>query len=95
MAAPALLARGDRTVLIASDPFHEARCLAIASSLGLTAYPTPTRTSPIKGFSTIPYFAKETVGMAIGRIIGFNRLSWLHASLGLTAAGTANVTPSR
>ena len=75
-------ARGDRTVLIASDPFHEARCLAIASSLGLTAYPTPTRTSPIKGFSTIPYFAKETVGMGIGRIIGFNRLSWLHASLG-------------
>ncbi|MGD0393728.1 MAG: YdcF family protein [Acidimicrobiales bacterium] len=81
-AAPSLLARGDRTVLIASDPFHEARCLAIASSLGLTAYPTPTRTSPIKGFSTIPYFAKETVGMALGRIIGFDRLSSLHTSLG-------------
>ena len=40
-AAPVLLARGDRTVLIASDPFHEARCLAIASSLGLIPYPTP------------------------------------------------------
>ncbi len=81
-AAPALLARGDRTVLIASDPFHEARCLAVASTVGLTAYPTPTRTSPIKGFSTIPYFAKETVGMALGRIIGFSRLSSLHSSLG-------------
>jgi uncharacterized SAM-binding protein YcdF (DUF218 family) len=81
-AAPALLARGDRTVLIASDPFHEARCLAIASSLGLLPYPTPTQTSPITGFSTIPYFAKETVGMALGRIIGFSRLSSLHQSLG-------------
>ncbi len=81
-AAPILLARGDRTVLIASDPFHEARSLAIASSVGLVAYPTPTRTSPINGFSTVPYFAKETVGMALGRIIGFNRLSSLHESLG-------------
>jgi len=81
-AAPALLRRGDRTVLIASDPFHEARCLAVASSLGLMAYPTPTRTSPIKGFSAVPYYAKETVGMALGRIIGFDRLGALHSSLG-------------
>ena len=51
----------------------------------------PTRQPPIKGFSTIPYFAEETVWMAIGRIIGFNRLSRLDALLGLTAAGTANV----
>ncbi len=81
-AAPVLLDRGDRTVLIATDPFHEARCLAIATSLDLVAYPTPTQTSPIKGFSTVPYYAKETVGMALGRIIGFDHLSWLHASLG-------------
>ncbi len=81
-AAPTLLARGDRTVLITSDPFHEARCLAIAASLGLNPYPTPTRTSPITGLSTVPYFAKETVGMALGRIIGFSRLSAIHHSLG-------------
>lgn len=81
-AAPELLDRGDKTVLMVSDPFHEARCLAIASSLGLTAYPTPTHTSPITGFSTVPYFAKETLGVGVGRIIGFSHLSWLHASLG-------------
>ena len=81
-AAPALLRRGDGTVLIATDPFHEARSLAIASSVGLHGYPTPTRTSPITGLSTIPYYAKETVGMALGRIIGFDRLSQLHSSLG-------------
>jgi uncharacterized SAM-binding protein YcdF (DUF218 family) len=85
LAAPTLKARGDTTVLIATDPFHEDRSLAIASSLGLRAYPTPTRTSPITGPSTVPYYAKETVGVAIGRIIGFDRLSSLHTSFGSTA----------
>ena len=82
LAAPQLLARGDTTVLMVTDPFHEDRSLAIAADVGLVAHPTPTRTSPIKGFATIPYYAKETVGVALGRIIGFNHLSALHASLG-------------
>jgi uncharacterized SAM-binding protein YcdF (DUF218 family) len=80
--APILLARGDRTVLITTDPFHEARSLAISSSLGLDPYPTPTQTSPIRGFSAVPYYAKETVGVALGRIIGFDHLDWLHSWLG-------------
>jgi uncharacterized SAM-binding protein YcdF (DUF218 family) len=82
-AAPALLARGDTTVLVVTDPFHEDRSLAIASSLHLEPSPTPTRTSPIRGVSTVPYFAKETLGVAIGRVIGFDHLSDLHSSLGL------------
>lgn len=82
LAAPQLLARGDTTVLVVTDPFHEDRSLAIATDVGLLAYPTPTHTSPIKGFATIPYYAKETVGVALGRIIGFDHLSALHASLG-------------
>jgi uncharacterized SAM-binding protein YcdF (DUF218 family) len=73
-AAPALIAHGDTTVLMVTDKFHEARSMAIASSLGLTSYPTPTQTSPISGLSAIPYYAKETVGVAVGRIIGFNHL---------------------
>jgi uncharacterized SAM-binding protein YcdF (DUF218 family) len=82
LAAPTLLRLGDDTVLIATDPFHEARSLAIASSLGLTPYPTPTRTSPIRGTATIPYFAKETVGVGLGRIIGWDHLSELHTPFG-------------
>jgi uncharacterized SAM-binding protein YcdF (DUF218 family) len=82
LAAPTLLARGDGTVLIVTDPFHEARSLAIASTVGLDPYPTPTRTSPIRGFSTVPYYAKETAGVALGRIIGYDHLSALHTSLG-------------
>ncbi len=81
-AAPVLKARGDGTVLIVSDPFHEARSLAIATDVGLVAYPTPAQHSPITGWSTLPYYAKETVGVAVGRIIGFDRLSSLHTSFG-------------
>ena len=73
-AAPALVARGDTTVLVVTDKFHEARSLAIASSVGLTPYATPTRTSPISGLSALPYYAKETVGVAVGRIVGFDNL---------------------
>jgi uncharacterized SAM-binding protein YcdF (DUF218 family) len=73
-----LLARDARVVLVTTDPFHEDRSMAIASSLSLTPSPTPTRSSPITGWSALPYFAKETVGVGLGRIIGFNHLEWLH-----------------
>jgi uncharacterized SAM-binding protein YcdF (DUF218 family) len=78
--APTLKARGDTTVLIVTDPFHEARSLAIATDVGLIPYPTPAQHSPITGASTIPYYAKETIGVAVGRIIGFDRLDSLHTS---------------
>jgi len=81
-ASPLLLAHGDKSILLVTDGFHEARCLAIASSMGLTASATPTQTSPIKGWSAVPYYAKETVGVGLGRIIGFNHLTSLHSSLG-------------
>jgi uncharacterized SAM-binding protein YcdF (DUF218 family) len=77
-AAPVLLARHATTVLVTTDPFHEDRSMAISSSLGLTPSPTPTQTSPITGWSTVPYFLKEAVGVGLGRIIGFNHLDWLH-----------------
>lgn len=81
-ASPVLLAHGDKAILLVTDGFHEARCLAIASSVGLSASPTPAQSSPIKGWSTLPYYAKETVGVGLGRIIGFNHLTSLHSSLG-------------
>jgi uncharacterized SAM-binding protein YcdF (DUF218 family) len=77
-AAPQLVARHATTVLVATDPFHEDRSMAIASSFGLTPSPTPTKTSPITGWSTVPYFLKEAVGVGLGRIVGFNHLDWLH-----------------
>lgn len=60
-------------VLLVSDPFHSYRIRAMASELGLTAYTSPTRTSPIKGMTAIRYMVRETVAVAVGRIIGFRR----------------------
>jgi uncharacterized SAM-binding protein YcdF (DUF218 family) len=77
-AQPGLLSHDARVVLVTTDPFHEDRSMAIASDLSLKPSPTPTQTSPIKGWSTLPYFAKETLGVGLGRIIGYNHLEWLH-----------------
>jgi uncharacterized SAM-binding protein YcdF (DUF218 family) len=73
-AAALLRLRGVRTALVVTDPFHEDRSMAIATDVGLTPYPTPTNSSPIKGWSTVPYYAKETVGVALGRLFGYQHL---------------------
>jgi uncharacterized SAM-binding protein YcdF (DUF218 family) len=73
-AAAALHKRGLTKVLVVTDGYHEDRSLAIASNLSLQAWPVPTNTSPIKGWSTVPYYAKETVGVAVGRVVGYSRL---------------------
>ena len=78
-AAPILLTRGDTNVLIVTDKFHVDRSMAIASSVGLTPHPTPTQSSPISGISALPYYAKETLGVALGRIIGFDNLNSIHS----------------
>jgi len=73
-AATALHQRGQVRVLVATDGFHEDRSLAIATQQGLQAWPVPAANSPITGWSTFPYFAKETVGVALGRIVGYSHL---------------------
>ena len=45
--------------------------------MGLTPYATPTQYSPITGLSAVPYYAKETLGVAVGRVIGFDHLDHL------------------
>ena len=73
-AATFLKAQHRTRVLLVSDPFHSARIAAMAKELGLTAFVSPTRTSPIKGSARWPYFGKETLAVAAGRIVGFRRL---------------------
>ena len=73
-AASVLHQRGLKRVLVVTDGFHEDRSLAIATQVGLKAQPVPVANSPIKGWSTLPYFAKETVGVAFGRVVGYSRL---------------------
>ena len=74
-----LAERGVTHVLLVTDGFHEDRSLAIATDVGLVASPVPAAASPITGWSTVPYFAKETFGVAVGRIIGYEPLHGLEA----------------
>jgi len=73
-AARQLLPAHRRDVLIVTDGFHEDRSMAIATDVGLRPSPVPAVDSPLRGSAVIPYFAKETIGVAVGRIIGYQRL---------------------
>ena len=70
-----LAPRGITTVLLVSDPFHSERLLSIASDVHLHGYVSPTRTSPLHGMGAFPYYLRETVAVAAGRIVGFRRLA--------------------
>ena len=61
-------------VLLVSDPFHSLRIRLVAQELGLTAYVSPTRTSPVGGVTAVIKELKEAVGVSVGRVIGFKRL---------------------
>ncbi|HVM13157.1 MAG TPA: YdcF family protein [Egibacteraceae bacterium] len=60
-------------VLLVSDPFHSLRIRAMAAELGLDGHSSPTKTSPIRGMTEARYMARETVAVAVGRIVGFRR----------------------
>ncbi len=72
--ADLLGARGLHTVLLVSDPYHSLRIRLIAEELGLRAFVSPTRTSPVTGSTAFGKELKEAGGVAVGRIIGFGRL---------------------
>jgi len=60
-------------VVLVSDPFHSLRIGGMAAELGLDASTSPTRTSPITGFDVATYMGRETLAVAVGRIVGFRR----------------------
>ena len=70
--------RSIHRVLLVSDPFHSYRIDAIAAELGLEPHPSPTRTSPITGFSVTRHLVRETAAVAVGRIVGYRREAGIH-----------------
>ena len=78
--------RGAHRVILVSDPFHSDRIRSMALHLGLDPLVSPTRTSPIRGTSEWPYYVKETLAVALGRVVGYQRLSDLSHPLGLVRA---------
>lgn len=61
-------------VVIVTDPFHSLRARLIAGEVGLDAATSPTRNSPIGGWSEWRRFVGEAIRIMIGRIVGFERI---------------------
>jgi uncharacterized SAM-binding protein YcdF (DUF218 family) len=73
-AARLLAERGLTSVLIVTDPYHALRSRLIAQDLGLTAYVSPTPTSVVTGGESLARHLREAAGVAVGRLVGFDRL---------------------
>jgi uncharacterized SAM-binding protein YcdF (DUF218 family) len=74
-AASFLHAEGIDNVLLVSDPFHSLRLTSMAGELNLDGRASPTRTSPIHGFTEAKFIARESVAVGLGRIFGFRKVS--------------------
>ena len=62
-------------VVIVTDPYHSLRSKLIGEEVGLDASLSPTPTSVVTGWSSFRRELEEAGGVAVGRIIGFERLS--------------------
>lgn len=72
-----LLSSSRASVLVVTDPFHTLRARLVAAEVGLDAYVSPTRTSPVRGLVAVRREVKEAAGVAVGRLVGFRRLQRL------------------
>ena len=72
--AELLRARGLRHVLVVTDPFHSLRSRMIAEDVGLQAYVSPTPHTVVRGGQEVRRTLLEAAGVAVGRIVGFDRL---------------------
>lgn len=66
-----------RSVLIVTDPYHALRSRLIAEEVGFVAYVSPADESVVTGRAEIRRELAEGAGIAVGRVIGFERLSAL------------------
>lgn len=74
-AASVLADEGLTTVLLVTDPFHALRSVLIAREVGLTPFSSPTPTSVYGPGKQLRRELVEAGGVAVGRVIGFGRLS--------------------
>jgi uncharacterized SAM-binding protein YcdF (DUF218 family) len=73
--ARTMSAQGLHSVLLVSDPYHADRIKGMAEELGLDAYVSSTRSSPVTGFTAFRRMLKEAAGVAAARVVGWERLS--------------------
>ena len=75
--AELLRERGLGEIMIVTDPYHALRSREIAEEVGLTARVSSTDTSVVTGSDSFGRHLQEAAGVALGRVIGFDRLSGL------------------
>ncbi len=73
--AVALLDRGVDEVILVTDPYHAYRSELIAEEVGLAARVSPTPSSVVTGWTSVRRHVFEAAGIAVGRLVGFDRLS--------------------
>lgn len=67
---------GAENVVLVSDPYHNHRVAAIASEAGLSPVGVSPQTQVVpEGSAGAAALARETLGVAVGRLIGFRRLA--------------------
>lgn len=74
-AAIQLESDGLTNVVLVTDPFHSLRSRLIAEEVGLSADVASTPTSVVSGWGSLRRHLFEAGGVAVGRVISFERLS--------------------
>ena len=69
--------RGITRILLVSDPYHTLRVRLMAEELGFQAYTSSTQTGPVKGWNNFKRHLQEAAGVALGRVLGFERVESL------------------
>jgi len=75
--AEIMRAAGLEDALLVTDPYHALRSRLTAEELGIAAYVSPTPSSVVTGAAEVRRDLGEAAGVALGRIIGFDRLASL------------------
>lgn len=87
--------RGTTEVLLVSDPYHSYRLAGIAEELGLAPHVSPTPGRPLGALETVKALGRETAAVALGRLVGYRRLTGIDRRLPTAlprAAGNAATT---
>jgi len=67
---------GAEDVVLVSDPYHSHRVAAIASEAGLNPVGVSPQTEVVpQGVDSAEVLARESLGVALGRLVGFRRLA--------------------
>lgn len=74
-AAPTMAERGIDSVIVVTDPYHALRSRLIVEQAGFDVDVAATPTSVVTGWGALRRNLEEAAGVAVGRFIGFDRLS--------------------